>query len=408
MPRLVIVEPAYASTVGHHGEVNRSLLAALGAAGWSCELWTDLALEGEPGRPRAVRGVFSGCGYEDPRLWSELGGMVQLGRRMEQQLELASAGGEPVAAWLGHSLLPFQLLGLARHLATAPPARVLLSLMFAPGETLGGPATPDQARANCRVALAALAKATAQGGHALQLAFPSRQQERLYGPLLAATGLASAGVHPAVVGAGCQPEPPPPASAPLVLLHWGDLKAGKGRESALAVLQALLEQGIPAPLHGWGWLFHSHSHTSLSPTEGQILERAEAAGLGLDWRRGAVSSQAMVDGLAHCPVALLAYDPVRYAERSSGILWQWAASRQALGQAAAGVGYATGWLAQEAQELGLAWHVPSGSDGPAWLAALAEAAQRPRLPAPTPSAYGQSIWKTRFADWCLGTLRQPA
>jgi hypothetical protein len=32
MPRLVIVEPAYASTVGHHGEVNRPLLAALAEA----------------------------------------------------------------------------------------------------------------------------------------------------------------------------------------------------------------------------------------------------------------------------------------------------------------------------------------------------------------------------------------
>ena len=38
MPRLVIVEPAYASTVGHHGEVNRPLLAALAEAGWRAEL----------------------------------------------------------------------------------------------------------------------------------------------------------------------------------------------------------------------------------------------------------------------------------------------------------------------------------------------------------------------------------
>ena len=80
MPRLVIVEPAYASTVGHHGEVNRPLLTALGAAGWSAELWTDLALEGEPGRPAGVRGVFSGCGYGDPQQWRELGGALVLAR----------------------------------------------------------------------------------------------------------------------------------------------------------------------------------------------------------------------------------------------------------------------------------------------------------------------------------------
>jgi hypothetical protein len=199
MPRLVIVEPAYASKVGHHGEVNRPLLAALTAAGWQAELWTDLALEGEPRKPLGMRGVFSGCGYGDPRLWREVGGALVLARQLEQQLQLASATGEPVAAWLGHSLLPFQVLGLARQLSRAPAAAVLLSLMFAPGETLQGPAGDPQAIATARVALAALAKACGQQGHQLTLAFSSRQHELLYAPLLAATGLTSAGVHPAVV-----------------------------------------------------------------------------------------------------------------------------------------------------------------------------------------------------------------
>ena len=165
--RLVIVDPAHASSVGHHDEVNRPLLAKLNRGGWQAELWSDVRLEGDSEAPRPLQGVFSGCGYEDPRLWSELGGMVQLGRRMEQQLQQASASGEPVGAWLGHSLLPFQLLGLARHLATAPPAQVLLSLMFAPGETLAAPVADGEATANCRVALAALARASAQQGHQL-------------------------------------------------------------------------------------------------------------------------------------------------------------------------------------------------------------------------------------------------
>jgi len=86
IPRLVIVEPAYASTVGHHGEVNRPLLAALGQAGWSCELWADVALEGETTAPQPLRGVFSGCGYGGPRQWRELGGALVLARRLEQQL----------------------------------------------------------------------------------------------------------------------------------------------------------------------------------------------------------------------------------------------------------------------------------------------------------------------------------
>jgi hypothetical protein len=308
MPRLVIVDPAYASTVGHHGEVNRPLLAALGAAGWTGELWTDLALEGEPQRPEGVRGVFSGCGYGDPREWRELGGALVLARRLEQQLALAASGGEPVAGWLAHSLLPFQLLGLARHLSQAPAAAVLLSLMFAPGETLQGPAGDSQAVATARVALAALARACAQQGHRLTLAFPSRQEETLYTPLLDATGLSSAGVHPAVVGAGTTPEPPAAEDAPpLVLLHWGDQKAGKGRAEALA---------------GLGWLFHQHSASALPDEEQALLERASKAGIGLVLLEGEITSATMGTWLARCPLALLAYNPERYAERSSGMLWQ--------------------------------------------------------------------------------------
>ena len=401
MPRLVIVEPAYASTVGHHGEVNRPLLAALGAAGWAGELWSDLALEGEPARLAAVRGVFSGCGYGDPSQWRELGGALVLARRLEQQLALAASGGEPVAAWLGHSLLPFQLLGLARQLNQAPAAAVLLSLMFAPGETLQGPAGDAQAAATARVALAALARACRQQGHRLTLAFPSRQQEALYAPLLAATGLASAGVHPAVVGAGARPEAPPAGAPPLVLLHWGDQKEGKGRAEALAVLQALLAEGVPAPLQGWGWLFQLHSANPLPEPERALLAQAEAAGLGLVWLQGEVDSAAMGAWLARCPIALLAYDPLRYAERSSGMLWQWAASRAALQRPLAAVGYGSGWLAAEAAALGLGWHSPEGGS---WLEAIAAAASA--LPSHTPlNTYGQQVLgEGSFGAWCARQL----
>jgi hypothetical protein len=402
MPRLVIVEPAYASTVGHHGEVNRPLLAALTAAGWQAELWTDLALEGEPRKPLGMRGVFSGCGYGDPRQWREVGGALVLARQLEQQLQLASATGEPVAAWLGHSLLPFQVLGLARQLSRAPAAAVLLSLMFAPGETLQGPAGDPQAIATARVALAALAKACERQGHQLTLAFPSRRHELLYAPLLAATGLTSAGVHPAVVGAGCKPEAPPAGAAPLVLLHWGDQKNGKGRHEALAVLANLLERTTPEPLQHWGWLFHQHSSEALPEQERALLEQAQAAELGLVWLQGEVESAAMGQWLARCPLALLAYDQQRYAERSSGMLWQWAASRGALQQPAAAVGHGSGWLAVEAAELGLGWHSPATPDG--WLAALAAAAAA-LPPGSSLNAYGQQVLETSFASWCVNTLQ---
>ena len=399
MPRLVIVEPAYASTVGHHGEVNRPLLAALQKAGWQAELWADVALEAEASAPQPLRGVFSGCGYEDPRHWRDLGGMVQLARRMEQQLLEASAAGEPVAAWLAHSLLPFQLLGLARHLAQAPAAQVLISLMFAPGETLEDGAGCPEAIANCRVALAALAKAAEKQSHRLQLAFASRQHEQLYRPLLQATGLPDGDVHPPVVGAGHELRAAAPDAPPLVLLHWGDRKAGKGHREALVVLRTLVEQGVPPALTGWGWLWHQHSHEACSEEEAALLARAERASLGLVLLQGEVESAAMQAWLARCPLALLAYDPQRYRQRSSGLLWQWAACRAALGLPAAAVGHGGSWLAAEAPELGVGWHIPMDAESKSWLAALLAAHQAP--PAPLATQLRES-----FGDWATGRLNK--
>lgn len=408
MPRLVIVDPAYASTVGHHGEVNAPLLAALQAAGWAVELWADVALEGEQGLPALVRqhlrGVFSGCGYTDPRSWNDLGGALQLARRLEGQLEQAQWSGEPVAAWLVHSLLPFQLLGLARRLSRVPAAQLLISLMFPPGETLEGPMAEPQAIANARVALAALARAVAQQGHQLTLAFPSRQQEQLYAPLLQATGLESTGVHPALVGAGCRPQAPPADAPPLVLLHWGDLKAGKGRQQALAVLEALLQPGAAEAWRGWGWLFHQHSREALPAAEQQLLQRAAAAELGLVWLQRDLDSQAMHDWLARCPLALLAYDPVVYGQRSSGMLWQWAAARQALALPAVAVGHRQGWLALEARAMGLPWQLAAADDGAAWLQALAAAAAGRLAGAEALHSYGQQLLSGGFGAWCAGRL----
>ncbi|MFM7676389.1 MAG: hypothetical protein ACKO5F_12595 [Synechococcus sp.] len=412
--RLVIVEPAYASTVGHHGEVNRPLLAALAAEGWKAELWADVALEAEVGAPQPLRGVFSGCGYEDPRHWRELGGMLQLARRLEQQLSEAARHGAqptaaPITAWLAHSLLPFQLLGLARHLAQAAPAQVLISLMFAPGETLEGEGPCEQASHNARVALAALAKAAARQGHRLQLVFPSRQQQLLYRPLLKATGLRDGGLHPAVVGGGCRPDAPQAEEPPLVLLHWGDQKVGKGQEEALTVLQALLQEGVPEPLAGWGWLWHQHSRASHNAQAEAVLQQAEAAGLPLVRLQGEVESAAMQGWLARCPLALLAYHPARYSQRSSGMLWQWAAGRWALQQPAAAVGYSSGWLAAEAAELGLRWHgLPwreaLTQDGERWRQALAAAAAA--LPAAQCwSAASEPVLGRSFGRWCAEQLR---
>lgn len=363
--RVVIVDPAYASDVGHHGDVNAQLLAALAAQGWEAECWADAAVAAA-----GCRGVFRDCGYVDPRHWADLGGTLHLARRLEEQLRAALEGQEPVAGWVMHTALPFQLLGLARALCHCPAAAVVVSLMFAPGETLEGPGGEAAASSNCRVALAALARAVEQGGHQLRLVLPSQQSLELYEPLLAAAGLTCAGLHPAVVGAG-RPvqEPPTKGGRPRILLHWGDLKAGKGRREALEVVNALLDGGaLPAALANAEWLFHLHSQDPLPEAERTNLERARERISGFQWLNGRVEPERMQALLAGCNGALLAYDPVLYRQRSSGLLWCYGAARLASGQPAAVLGRAGGWLEREARDLGLGWH--SGSEG-RWLEGLA-------------------------------------
>lgn len=141
-------------------------------------------------------------------------------------------------------------------------------------------------------------------------------------------------------------------------------------------------------LEGWGWLFHVHGHTPLPVGERALLQRVEASGLALTRLEEELESEAMAQWLARCPLALLAYNPEQYRQRSSGMLWQWAASRAASGLAAA---------------LGLRWHSPAGQ---AWLEALASAAG---LPARSDlSGYGQQVLGTSFTSWCRARLELAA
>ncbi len=280
MGRVVIVDPAYASSVGHHADVNAQLLEACALRGWAAECWCDEAMSGA-----GCLGVFRGCGYVDPRHWADLGGMVHLAKRMERQVlealeRQASEHSQPVRGWVAHTVLPFQLLGLARALRHGPPATVVVSLMFPPGETLEGDGGEAAATGNCQVALNALARTVEEGGHRLRLELPSRQSLELYAPLLARAGLECTGLHPAVVGAGLPVEPQEAAPGgragrPRILLHWGDLKPGKGRREAMEVVNQLLS-GAPLPpsLKNAEWLFQLHSQEPLSITEEACPERA--------------------------------------------------------------------------------------------------------------------------------------
>jgi hypothetical protein len=67
------------------------LLQALERQGWQAECWGDQALTA-----RGCRGLFSGCGYEDPRHWADLGGTLQMGC-----IVVLSRGSNPVHGHVG-------------------------------------------------------------------------------------------------------------------------------------------------------------------------------------------------------------------------------------------------------------------------------------------------------------------
>jgi hypothetical protein len=414
-PRVVIVDPGQNGNSGHHAEVNRQLLAAGRAAGLAIECWVDQAFKAE--NP-AFRPVFHGCGYEDPRHWIDLPGSLHLAARLQQQMRGHLSG--QVHCWIAHSLLPFQLIGLARLLQHQPGARVEVGILYAPGERLGGSTDPgasspgpqrerELAIANAGVAWSGLARATALANHRLRVGCSSRLQAALHAPLLAAAGLPPAQIQPAVVGAGWLPatatsrlKAPAGEQSPRVLLHWGDLKAGKGRDQVMAVVQALLAGGCP-PLRAARWLFHHHSAEALSGTEQRLLDSAVETVPGFELWQGEVSRDGMLAALSSTTVALLPYCPSAYEERSSGVLWCYAAARLAVGLPARAVGYASGWLAEEASALGVGWMgLPTGSQpAAAWLDALDQALA---MAAPVVSAYGRQVLGQSYGAWLLANL----
>ena len=159
------------------------MLPPLLKRGWNLELWADAAAALDPQLATSLPGLrplLSDGGYIDPRHWCDLPGSLHQARLLHQQLA-GAASGEPIAVWLAHSLLPFQLIALAQLLQRQAPAKVVISLMFAPGEVFSGQPELDlgaqrlAAQLNTRSALAALAVAVARGNHQLLLCAGSHQ-----------------------------------------------------------------------------------------------------------------------------------------------------------------------------------------------------------------------------------------
>ena len=197
---VVIVDPGHASSNGHHAELNRELLAAGRAAGLAIECWVDEAFCSSDNP--AYRLVFADCGYVDPRHWLDLPGSLHLASRLQAQLQAAAQADNslPVRCWIAHSLLPFQLIGLAQLLQRQPAGRVEIGILYAPGERLGGSTEPSSspgplrerelAIANARLGWNGLARAVVSAGHQLRSAAP-----RSYRPRSTSPGSAPPGYH---------------------------------------------------------------------------------------------------------------------------------------------------------------------------------------------------------------------
>lgn len=410
--RLVLLDPGLNSAVGHHADLNGLITPALIDAGWSPEIWADVDATSDPrlaGQLPGLRPLLRDAGYIDPRHWCDLAGSLHQAELLLPQLTEA-ARGAAVQNWLAHSLLPFQLIALAQLLQHQPSAKVLISLMFAPGEVFGGQsgfAMADQRKAaelNTRTAIAALARAAQQAGHHLTLATASQALIDRYAPLCAAAGIPVPHLHPSPLVGTELLSATAEIAPPQLLLHWGERKPDKGRKIALAVLEELLQDPpLPADLQGMQWCFHASSREPADLAEKELLQRA-ARHPHIRILEGNTSRKQMLQELARSSAALLAYSPLAYAERSSGVFWLYASTRLACGRPAPVVIPRGGWLWREAEAFGLPCaELPKNATGAETLQCLAEVVQQaPNTP--TLTAYGENIVGQPWDRWLVNQL----
>lgn len=104
--------------------------------------------------------------------------------------------------------------------------------------------------------------------------------------------------------------------------------------------------------------------------------------------------------LAGCDGPLMAYDPIHYRRRSSGLLWCYGAARLMSGRLAAVVGHEGSWLQRDAQDLGL--HRKSVGDG-SWLEGLAALLEQ-GSDASSYTHYGRRMLGEAFAEHVAQSL----
>lgn len=106
--------------------------------------------------------------------------------------------------------------------------------------------------------------------------------------------------------------------------------------------------------------------------------------------------------LSGCDLALLAYNPISYSWRSSGIFWCYSSARYALGKPAAYIGYDNNWLQKEAHLFGMNWYSVAIKDTDnlyLWPIFLQQCIASLGKSTYAWSEYSSMILGVSFADW---------
>jgi hypothetical protein len=349
-----VLDPSYAYPSGHHQDLNQSLIKVFSERSIRTFIWCDKKISDN----NEANGIFEDVGYFAEPEWWTLPVTIQLAHKIKEQLLRADGLSEKKPkTWLGHSLLPFQILGLAFYLSEQPKSNIHISLMFSPGETFDQLEANNHRRAECTASYTwlELSRICKRNKHQLHIGSASSQTTKQYKYILEKAKTRQPELQPAFCGSGWKMREEKATNAYThIMLHWGDLKPDKGVQEALFMIRSLLDGW--RPIHPCRFLFQSFSHRELENQDRRLLVQAkEELGELLVWIEDYQTNEDMMDQLSQCDVALLAYDSITYANRSSGILWCYAAARFAIGKPATAIGYGDNWLAAEARELGMEW-----------------------------------------------------
>ena len=397
MKKIIVIDPCYDSSFGHHEVLNSELLTTLSAA-HSTEIWTSKVLQ----RNSAVKSVFDDLGYFNSLDFHRPESNHKLADRMLKQLNLYQENSQNVNLWVAHSFLPFHLAGFSRFLATQKAAVIFISLMFDPADPIYDSNQSFSIQQRWLRGLIELSIACNKQKHKLILGSASRSTITRYLPLLDRAKVVYPVLHPAVVGGGCIISNNNLNSEFTILLHWGDLKNDKGREVVFVIIKALLSN-YKINLSPCKFIFHSFSHLTLATDELDLLSQFKKKfGGNFIWLEGQISNLEMHTILSSCDLALLAYNPISYSWRSSGIFWCYSSARYAAGRTAAYIGYDNNWLQKEAYVYGMNWYSVAIQDSTnlyMWPIFLQQCIASLNRSTKAWSEYSKMILGTSFADW---------